>query len=162
MKRAAIVLGMMVCSLATAAPKQSRSVMAADGWLKSMTDATTIAPMSYDKKKPLAFTVQGDATECAKLKSGKATSMAEIKALKACFIATWNHVAKEATLELADMRSKELDGAQIKFGKTAPKGTTWVAAYRRYAGQDLTINLALGPDYTVLAVWFVYLENDGE
>ena len=160
--KATLIVSMVLLSGVASAEKQSRSVMAANGWLKSMTDATTIAPMSYDKKTPLAFTVQGEAAECAKLESGKATTGAEIKALKACFVATWNHVAKEATLELADMRSKELDGAQIKFGKAAPKGTTWVAASRRYAGQDLTISLALGPDYTVLGVWFVYVENDGE
>jgi hypothetical protein len=77
-------------------------------------------------------------------------------------VATWKFVAKEAKVELEDMKPKELDGDQTKWAKTAPKGTTWVAAYRRYAGQDLTINLALGPDYEVRAVWFVYLENDGE
>ncbi len=161
MKHAVIVFVVMACSVAAAEPKRSRSVIAADGWLKSMTDATTIAPI-HDKKKPLAFTVKGDAPECAKLATGKATTPAEIKALKACFVATSNNVAKEAVLELADMKAKDLDGSQIKWNKTAPRGTTWVAAYRRYAGQDLTIELAVGPDQSVLAVWFAYVENDGE
>ena len=162
MKHALLVSMVLVSTVAVAGPKQSRSVIAADGWLKSMTDATTIAPMSYDRKKPLAFTVQGDETACAKLQIGKAATMPEIKALKACFVATWNNVAKEATLDLVDVKLKDLDGAQLKWNKTAPKGTMWVAGYRRYAGQDLTIRLALAADYSVLAVWFVYLENEGE
>lgn len=140
----------------------SRSVMAATGWVSAMTDPEAVAPMSYGKKLPLEFTVQSDQEACKKLGKGKATTQPAVKALKACFVATWNYVAKEAELVVEDMRPVELDGEQIRWSKKAPKGTTWVEASRRYAGQDLTINLALRRDYTVLAVWFVYLENDGE
>ena len=152
---------MVLSAVAIAQPKKSRSQIAADGWLKAMTDATTIAP-SYDKKRPLAFTVQGEGDACAKLKSGKATSASAVKALKACFVATWSYVAKEAVVELRDMKSKDLDGDQLRFSKKAPKGTTWVGARRSYAGQDLAVTMALGPDSSVIGVWFVYLENDGE
>jgi hypothetical protein len=162
-KHTVIVLGVVLSMVAFAdSKKRSRSVIAAEGWLKSMTDPAAIAPMSYDKTKPLAYTVQSDPHECTKLASGKAVKMPEINALKACFVATWRKVAKEATLAFDDMRPKDLDGDQTRWAKTAPKGTTWVAASRRHAGQDLTVNLALGPDYAVLAVWFVYLEHDGE
>ena len=54
-----------------------------------------------------------------------------------------------------------LNGSRVVSGFSS-SGSTWVAGHRRYGGQDLTIDLALGPDFTVLAVWFVYLENDGE
>jgi hypothetical protein len=155
---------MLVASTVWAQPKkQSRSVIAADGWLKAMTDPSAIEPMSYGKDKPLTFKVQSaDVAACKKLRSGKATKGTEVRALKTCFVATWKYVSQDAQLELEDMREKDLDGDQTKWAKTAPKGTTWVAGRWQYAEQDLTINLALGPDFTVLAVWFVYLENDGE
>jgi hypothetical protein len=163
MKHAWLAL-LVMSTMAFAQPKKapSRSVIAARGWISAMTDPKTIEPMSYSKQRPLEFKVQSDQAACAKLTKGKATTQPEIRALKACFVATWNFVAKEAELDVEDLRKVALDGEQLRWAKTAPKGTTWVGATRQYGGQDLSAQLALGPDYTVLAVWFVYLENDGE
>ncbi len=156
-----VLIGVLLLTgLAVADPKKSSSA-AAERWLVAMTDAAAAAP-AHDRKKPLAFTVQGEGEACAKLKTGKVTSAAEIKALKACFVATWNHVAKEAVLELRDLKSKDLDGSQLRFSKQAPKGTTWVGARRSYAGQNLAVTMAVAPSRSVIAVWFVYLESDGE
>ncbi len=130
----------------------------AEAWVAAMTRGTTAPAL----KKPLAFSVQSDRSECAKLARGRASSPPELATLKACFVATWAHVAKEATLVIEDIKLKDLDGDQLRFHKTAPKGTTWVRASRSYAGQDLTIRIALDKDRTVLAVWFVYVEHDGE
>jgi hypothetical protein len=159
---ALIVLGLSMSSVAIA-DKQSRSMIAANGWLTAMTDPQAIEPMSYGKKQALAVRVQSDEEpSCKKFKTAKLSTQPEIKELKTCFVKTWNHVAKEAKLELRDLKTKDLDGEQLKWNKTAPKGTTWVGATRAYAGQDLSITMALAADYTVVAVWFVYLENDGE
>ncbi len=127
----------------------------AETWLVGMTTGTTPA-----LKKPVAFSVQSD--QCPKLARGKASTAAELGKLKACFVATWSYVAKEATLTVDDIKLKDLDGDQLRWNKTAPKGTTWVRASRSYAGQDLSIRIALDKDRTVLAVWFVYAEHDGE
>lgn len=146
---------LLVLSTVAFADKPSRSAAA---WLAAMTGGTTAPAL----KKPLTFSVQSDRSECAKLARGKASSAPELALLKACFVATWLHVAKEATLTVEDIKLKDLDGDQLRWNKTAPKGTTWVRASRSYAGQDLTIRLALDKDRTVLAVWFVYAEHDGE
>jgi hypothetical protein len=146
------LLFLLAMSSVASADKPSKS---AEAWLAGMTTGTT--PVL---KKPLAFSVQSD--QCPKLTRGKASSAAELAVLKTCFAATWSHVAKEATLVVDDIKLKDLDGDQLRFHKTAPKGTTWVRASRSYAGQDLTVRLALGADRTVLAVWFVYAEHDGE
>ena len=127
-------------------------------WLVAMTGPGAAPALT----KPVAFTVQLDRAECATLARGKASARGELDKLKACFVATWAHVAKEATLVVEDIKLKDLDGDQLRFHKTAPKGTTWVRATRSYAGQDLTVRLALDSARTVLAVWFVYTEHDGE
>lgn len=127
-------------------------------WLVAMTGAGAAPVLA----KPVAYTVQSDRAECAKLARGKASTPGQLDKLKACFVATWAHVAKEATLAVEDIKLKDLDGDQLRFHKTAPKGTTWVRATRSYAGQDLTVRIALDRARTVLAVWFVYAEHDGE
>lgn len=151
MKALAILL--LLTSIAGADPKAKP---AAEAWLTAMTTGGAAPAL----KKPLAYTVQSD--QCPKLARGKASSPAELAPVKACFVATWAHVAKEATLVVEDIKLKALDGDQLRWNKTAPKGTSWVRASRSYAGQDLAVHLAVGPDHAVLAVWFVYSEHDGE
>jgi len=131
---------------------------AGETWLVAMTGSGAVPAL----EKPIAFSVQSDRSECTKLARGKASTPGDLGKLKACFVATWAHVAKEATLVVDDIKLKDLDGEQLRFHKTAPKGTTWVRAIRSYAGQDLTVRLALDGTRTVLAVWFVYTEHDGE
>lgn len=151
MKVLAILL--LLASVAVADPKAKP---AAEAWLAAMTGSGAAPAL----RKPLTYGVQSD--QCPKLTRGKASSAAELATLKACFVATWTHVAKEATLVVEDIKLKALDGEQLRWNKTAPKGTSWVRASRSYAGQDLAVRIAVGPDHAVLAVWFVYTEHDGE
>lgn len=149
----------ILVALTGIASAESRSITDARGFLKAMTEASAPA---YAAKHPVVYTVKSDQPECAKLAAGKASSPAELAALKTCFVATSNHIAKEAVLDARDLKSKDLDGRQLKFSRAAPKGTSWVRATRSYAGQNLEITMAIGADHAVLAVWFTYLESDGE
>lgn len=149
------LLLLLALSTVAFADKPSKS---GETWLVAMTGAGAAPAL----KKPIAFSVKSDRSECAKLARGKASTPGDLDKLKACFVATWAHVAKEATLVVDDIKLKDLDGDQLRFHKTAPKGTTWVRGTRSYAGQDLTVRIALDGARTVLAVWFVYTEHDGE
>lgn len=150
-----VALGLVIAGEAAAAPP---AVTAAETWVKAMTDAKGALPSG----PPLTYTIASELAPCAKLSTGIAATTAQRTAVKACFVATWAHVAKEAVLDMRALRSKDLDGAQLRYGKQAPKGTVWVRAEREYAGQALRITMAVGADRRVRAVWLGYVEHDGE
>lgn len=160
-----LLFALLVASPALAdKEKQTRSQIAADGWIKAMTDPSTIAP-SYSKTQPLEYSVQSPFKGCKRFasKETKLTTADDIKALKACFVGTRALVGKTVKPAVYDIKDKEAGLDQSKYLKTAPKGSVLAgAAFNENGVSNLSMTFALGPDYTVLKVWMDYVENDGE
>lgn len=135
-------------------------MIAANGWVNAMVDAKTVAPVPT-KEKPVTFKVQSPDKTCAKHRHGKVASVAEMKKLKACFVATRKLVDEKSKSTVWELEASELNDEHKKIQKAA-KGTVFVGVKWTEGLNTLDLRMAVAPDFAITAAWMVYLEQDGE